>query len=263
MPLVLSRREREKLTRRSEILSAARSVFAEKGYSKATLDEIAQRSEFGKGTLYNYFEGGKEEILIAILNQLYDGLAEICDSVFAQTRLESEPIRSLFREFLVLIFDHFTEHSEVFIINLKEAHNLLFAENNNLSAAVAERRMQAVGLLSRPLGYGMNTGQLRQMPADAVANLLFGNIKGMQMQRCLVNIHGENAFAGCDGAGPSPTTKSNSTVSDSSAESTTDSPPTYDCRSSAGQADFLVSILFDGLLNSSKTSDDVLSATKL
>ncbi|NNE70602.1 MAG: helix-turn-helix transcriptional regulator, partial [Rhodothermales bacterium] len=48
-----SRRERERLARRREILDAARTVFAERGFVGATLEEIASRAEFGKGTLYN------------------------------------------------------------------------------------------------------------------------------------------------------------------------------------------------------------------
>jgi AcrR family transcriptional regulator len=62
----LSRRDRERLTRRSEMLSAAQEVIAEKGYGEATLEEIASRAEYGKGTLYNYFPGGKQEILLSI-----------------------------------------------------------------------------------------------------------------------------------------------------------------------------------------------------
>ena len=62
----LSRRDREKLFKRSEILLSAQEVFAEKGFAQATLEEIATRAEFGKGTLYNYFPGGKQEILLAI-----------------------------------------------------------------------------------------------------------------------------------------------------------------------------------------------------
>ncbi|MEL6613746.1 MAG: helix-turn-helix domain-containing protein, partial [Bacteroidota bacterium] len=50
----LSRRERERLARRAAMLDAATALFAEKGYASATLDEVAERAEFGKGTLYNY-----------------------------------------------------------------------------------------------------------------------------------------------------------------------------------------------------------------
>ncbi|TKX68113.1 TetR/AcrR family transcriptional regulator, partial [Halorubrum sp. GN11_10-6_MGM] len=69
----LSRRERERRRRRQAMLDAARAVFAEEGYADATLDEIAERAEFGKGTLYNYFEGGKEELFLAVFDEASQG----------------------------------------------------------------------------------------------------------------------------------------------------------------------------------------------
>jgi len=52
----LSRKEREFLRHKEEILWAAEEVFSEKGYVSATVDEIAQRAEFAVGTLYRFFE---------------------------------------------------------------------------------------------------------------------------------------------------------------------------------------------------------------
>ncbi|MCB0716964.1 MAG: TetR/AcrR family transcriptional regulator [Bacteroidetes bacterium] len=219
----LSRKERERLARRQEMLLAARSVFAEKGYSGATLDEIAHRSEFGKGTIYNYFEGGKEEILIAILNQMYDETASIASDVFSNERLAAESIRQLFSEFLTRIFTYLTEHRDVFIIHVKEAHAFLFAENRKLADAVMQKRDQVIGLLRRPIEYGIESGQLRPLPADAVSHMLLGNIKGIQMQRCLRTMHGSETDAAV-------------------------------CTNES-QAEFLISVLFDGLLNHSKESD--------
>jgi AcrR family transcriptional regulator len=56
----LGRREKERLTRRQEILAAAREVFLECGYEGATLDDVAHRAEFAKGTLYSYFSSKAE-----------------------------------------------------------------------------------------------------------------------------------------------------------------------------------------------------------
>ena len=69
--LPLSRRERERETRRREILDAAIKLFAEKGYEQTTLDEIAQKAEFGKGTIYHYFKN-KEELIITYLQEGVD-----------------------------------------------------------------------------------------------------------------------------------------------------------------------------------------------
>ena len=68
---ILSRKERERNFRRQEIINSAVKLFAEKGYEHTTLDEIAEASEFGKGTIYNYFEN-KEEIYLAIVEDILE-----------------------------------------------------------------------------------------------------------------------------------------------------------------------------------------------
>jgi AcrR family transcriptional regulator len=52
--------------RQAEIITAARKVFAEKGYISATVDEIAARASLAKGTIYLYFES-KEHIYNAVM----------------------------------------------------------------------------------------------------------------------------------------------------------------------------------------------------
>jgi AcrR family transcriptional regulator len=59
--------------RQSEIISAARKVFAEKGYIAATVDEIAALADLAKGTIYVYFES-KEQIYNAVLENDLDAL---------------------------------------------------------------------------------------------------------------------------------------------------------------------------------------------
>ena len=47
----LTRKERERATRRREIIDAAQDLFLSKGFENTTMEEIAQRAEFGKPTL--------------------------------------------------------------------------------------------------------------------------------------------------------------------------------------------------------------------
>jgi AcrR family transcriptional regulator len=61
----MTRKQRERATRRKEIIDAAEHLFASKGFENTTMDEIAERAEFGKPTLYSYFKG-KEEILFRV-----------------------------------------------------------------------------------------------------------------------------------------------------------------------------------------------------
>ncbi len=60
------RRERERQSRRREILEAAKEVFWERGFQNATIEKIAQRAELAVGTLYCYFQS-KEEMYVSLL----------------------------------------------------------------------------------------------------------------------------------------------------------------------------------------------------
>lgn len=72
----IGRKEREKLFKRAEILSAAEELFFLKGFTATTLEEIAAKAEFGKGTIYNYFTG-KEEIYLSIVEDFIYKFIEI------------------------------------------------------------------------------------------------------------------------------------------------------------------------------------------
>lgn len=59
---------RRKADRPDEILAAALSVFAERGFAAAKLDHIAARAGVSKGALYLYF-ATKEELFLAVVDQ--------------------------------------------------------------------------------------------------------------------------------------------------------------------------------------------------
>jgi TetR/AcrR family fatty acid metabolism transcriptional regulator len=55
--------------RRGQILEAARRVFAERGFRRATTREVARAAGISEGTIYNYFED-KDALLMALLEEL-------------------------------------------------------------------------------------------------------------------------------------------------------------------------------------------------
>lgn len=82
--LHVTRREKERETRKTEILDAAEQVFRKKGYHLSTTEEIARDSGFSVGTLYNLFmdkEGLYAEVLERLGTQL---LARIENVVLRQ-----------------------------------------------------------------------------------------------------------------------------------------------------------------------------------
>src|SRR6266550_8543143 len=55
--------------RRNQILDAATKVFAEKGFHRATIKDIARVAGIADGTIYTYF-ASKTDVLLGILHRL-------------------------------------------------------------------------------------------------------------------------------------------------------------------------------------------------
>ena len=51
------------MDRKNQILEAAFKVFVQKGYSKATMDDIVDSSGLSKGALYHYYKSNKDLFL--------------------------------------------------------------------------------------------------------------------------------------------------------------------------------------------------------
>ncbi|HWF06441.1 MAG TPA: TetR/AcrR family transcriptional regulator [Candidatus Angelobacter sp.] len=77
--------------RQAEIITAARKVFAEKGYIAATVDEIAALAALAKGTIYVYFES-KEQIYNAVLENDLDTLRDLTLENIASAQTAREKI---------------------------------------------------------------------------------------------------------------------------------------------------------------------------
>ncbi|MDA0875443.1 MAG: TetR/AcrR family transcriptional regulator [Bacteroidetes bacterium] len=179
----LPRRERERLARRAEILSAAQEVFAEKGYTDATLDEVATRAEFGKGTLYNYFPGGKQEILLAIVEQFHDELCDLVADTFDSQ--PEQPFRQALAAFLEHTFRFFQERAELFLTLLREAHRIGFSDDPGPRSFFLHQRSRALDALTVPIERAVQREELRPMPPRLLAHLILVNLNGAQMRACM------------------------------------------------------------------------------
>ena len=81
--MTISQRQiEERKMRQERILMGALEVFKSKGLDGATMDEIAQKSDFGKATLYYYFHS-KEEVFAAILEDGWQKLWASLELVIA------------------------------------------------------------------------------------------------------------------------------------------------------------------------------------
>ena len=149
---IKERREREKLDRRNSILSAAEDLFWEKGY-EATLDEIAEKVELSKPTLYLYFKN-KDDLYAAIALDAFQALKELYKNIVESEASAEDKVKSLYRTFI----DFALEHKQVNrITELVLSGN----ERKRISPELSERINSNVANL---LGYA--TAACRQAMAE-------------------------------------------------------------------------------------------------
>ena len=167
---VLSRKERDKLRNKEAILKAAVHLFAQKGFAETKLEDVATLAEFGKGTLYNYFEN-KDDLLLSafdfavekILDFLYDQLSSVADPL--------ERIRLIANS----QFNYYRENTD-FMNVVMTNHQILM--NHTCSRPVFDRFQDLKKLVVIEMQAAMDAGQLRPGNAQHYATYLSSMIHG-------------------------------------------------------------------------------------
>lgn len=98
----MSRRERKKEETRNNIIESAESLFREKGFKETLMEEISEKADVSKGTLYNYFPD-KESILVEYFQKKCSNYAENREEKLNSKSTIETRLRSLF-EFINEIF---------------------------------------------------------------------------------------------------------------------------------------------------------------
>jgi TetR/AcrR family transcriptional regulator len=92
----LTRREREKLRQRQEMLAAALVLFPEKGYQNVSMREVAEKAEFAVGTLYKFFQN-KEDLYKALVLEQCDKFEDALARAIEKPDDEVEKLRNYVR----------------------------------------------------------------------------------------------------------------------------------------------------------------------
>lgn len=147
-----SRRERRSAELRDRIFRAALHLFAHKGYSETTVEDITNAADVGKGTFFNYFPS-KEHILAAF-GRMQMGKVQAAAEAAPTTTL---PIRDFLRN---LAMEAISEPAR----NPAMVRALLQA---NLSSepvrqTMREIHVKATGLLAQIVEVGQKRGEIRK-----------------------------------------------------------------------------------------------------
>ena len=160
--------ERDAQATQQKILAAAEAVFAEKGFTTATLDDIAQAAGYTKGAIYKHF-AGKEELFLAVNDRYwrryFDNFAEVMTKTSQIGERELDEIAERWRQ---LSQDHGAEHAA-----LGHEFALYLLRNPDARERVAAKRAEVVEQLAKFIVEGVERlGGTLLIPALTLAQVL-------------------------------------------------------------------------------------------
>jgi len=164
-----SRKERERESRRQEILAAAKAAFARRGFDGAVLDEIASEAEFSKATLYLYFKD-KHDLFYAVLE---DGLDKLLVKVKTIRDRELPPITKL-EQMVQGVIAYMEEDRDFFRVLTPERAGMTDSRHPELDKRVLPKLVAFVDIAASVIEQGIADGKLKKVDSRAVADLLFG-----------------------------------------------------------------------------------------
>ena len=101
---IQERKERERERRRQQIIVAAKRVFSAKGFSKATMEDIAKEAELSPGTLYLYFKN-KDELYASLSIRILQYLNLRLEHVDKEKGLEPEELLDALKKVMFDVYD--------------------------------------------------------------------------------------------------------------------------------------------------------------
>jgi AcrR family transcriptional regulator len=165
--------ERAKLERRRQILTAAKTVFAEAGYHGASINAIIERAQIARGTFYLYFES-KSAVFDSILDQALSDLRTRIRRIEVDDPAAPAPQVQL-REQVVATLEYIVSDRPLALLLLSAGHTPDAEAAERLDQFFAEMR----DLLRRALETGMEIGMLRPCQPQLVAAAMLGMIRGV------------------------------------------------------------------------------------
>jgi AcrR family transcriptional regulator len=147
------------------LLAAARRLFARKGYTATSLDDVTGAANMTKGAFYHHFQG-KSELFEAVFEQEERKLCEAMTTAFLAKRDPWAGFAAGSRAFLEASLDRGVQR-----ITLIDA-----------PIALGYKRMHEIqarytlALMKQGLRAAIDAGRVRKRELDPLANVLFGGM---------------------------------------------------------------------------------------
>jgi AcrR family transcriptional regulator len=174
--------------RRQQLLEAARTVFAEKGFHEAKVRDIAAAAHVAKGTVYLYFED-KRSILVELIDTLFVRIATAILRVDTDADVASQ-VKHNIRAILSVLVDD------------SETLRILFTFASSVDPSVSKKIDTFYNglkdLLTESLQDGQELGIVIPGDARLYASFTLGALKELMVEATTRPVEGKPT----DGTGP-------------------------------------------------------------
>ncbi len=165
-----------KQERRSQIMAAAKQVFAEAGYHGASINSIIEKAQIARGTFYLYFES-KAAVFDSILDHAMTDLRARIHRIEVEDPKAPAPQVQLRAQVVATL---------EYIVRDRPLAMLLLSAGHTPDAEAAERLDQFFAdvrdLLRRAFESGMELGLVRKVQPELAAAAMLGMIRGVVEQ---------------------------------------------------------------------------------
>jgi AcrR family transcriptional regulator len=163
------RRERRTVETRERLFRAALDLFAKKGFTQTTVEDITEAADVGKGTFFNYFPS-KDHILLAFGEMQFGKL----ESAVEEARRTGEAMPQFLRSLGVRMTQEPTRHPGI-IRTLLQA----YLSTTPVRAAMLDLQKRVHALHTEIVLIGQERGEIRKdLPASEIAHVFRQTIFG-------------------------------------------------------------------------------------
>jgi AcrR family transcriptional regulator len=173
---IQERKEREKERRRQQIIVAAKRVFSEKGFNKATMEDIAKEAELSPGTLYLYFKN-KEELYASLSLRILQYLHIRVTHVNKEAALSPDQKLSALMDAMYDVYDL----DPLIIINMFHLQSSETLKNlsDSLLEEIKDLSQKSIGAIARIFEEGIAKGIYLDRHPVALADIFWSMFSGV------------------------------------------------------------------------------------
>jgi len=173
---IQERKERERERRRQQIMVAAKRVFSVKGFSKATMEDIAKEAELSPGTLYLYFKN-KDELYASLSLRILQYLLIRLEHVNAEPDLTPDQMIESLKETMYDVY----EFDPLILVNMFHLQSSEALKNltPELLSEIKDLSKNSLNAMAKIFEKGINAGDFIENKPLVFSDIVWALFSGI------------------------------------------------------------------------------------